>query len=662
MERFNKFSKARKAVEALLGEENVLTDEVSLLLNSFDGSPVKTLPDAVLNITDAELLPALLKILYYYHVPFVPRAAATNHDGGAVALKGGCILNLSALNKIILIDTKNEFAEVECGVINQHLQDALAPLGYFYAPDPASAAYSTVGGNCALNAGGGKTLKYGASGANILAADFVTPLGDFLHLERNAAGPGMAALLTRGEGTLGIITKLRVKIKRSPADLKTVLAYFKTLQDTMETVRDIIAAGILPCALEAMDKTTMELTQTPCPEGTEAFLLIEIDGKKQELEPQLKTILDICSKNKAAEISSASDDVARQKLWARRKAAAASFVKAAPNLLSLDAALPRAQLPAAIDAIRGVFAKYKIRGGMVFHAGDGNVHPNIAFDETNLYESAQIKKAVKEIHEITLNAGGSLSGEHGIGVEKRAAMALMYSPQTLQLFKRVKNALDPAALANPDKIIPLSPSEQPRQNAPGYLADIVDKMKQAAGAKLTIAGQNTKLKTKNKNVLDISALDKITDIDKVNYTVTAQAAVSLKDLAKELQKHNMYLPVPVAKGTLGGVFAAKTFEDLEDFVTGLDFLLPDGTFISLGGKYVKNAAGYDLIRFLSGSSGAYGLITALTIRTFAAPPAAQKPKSFELFKPGIYETALKKVFDPANIFNSFIFEAALNEK
>lgn len=667
MKRFNKFLKAQKAVTRLLGKENVLTDEVSLSLNSFDGSPVKTMPDAVLNIKSQDVLPELIKILNKFKVPFVPRTAATNHDGGTIALKGGCVLNLSALDKILLIDTNKHFAVVQCGVINKTLQDALAPLGFFYAPDPASMAFSTIGGNTSLNAGGAKTLKYGASAANILKAEIITPRGDLLVLDRNTPGPDLMSLLVRSEGTLSIITKLWVKITPSPACLKTALAYFKTLEDTMQTVKEIIALGILPAALEAMDKTTMDATKTPYPQGLEAVLIIELDSEKQKQEEELKQVLSIFQKNNAIKIEYAQTEEDRQKLWAKRKSAAASLVKLAPNLMSLDCALPREKLPAVIEEIREIFKKYSIRAGMVFHAGDGNVHPNIVFDEKNLFETAQIKKAVKEINTATIKAGGSISGEHGVGVEKRAAMAMMYDNNALNLFKKIKNALDPLALANPDKVIPVASVNEQKDKAPvpADIQPLIQKIKNALhkGEGITVSGLNTKLKTKNQNILQLSSLNKITDIDKTNYTVSVQAGVSVEKLAKELAAHNMFLPFDNAKGSIGGVFAAKTFPFLEDYVTGIDFILADGSFLSIGGKHVKNAAGYDLIRFLAGSQGAFAVITALTVRTFAAPVESPcRQNNFILLEPSKYTSRLKEVFDPKNILNLFIFKAGKNEK
>lgn len=654
----NKFLPAQNQITKLLGRSNVLCDEAALALNSFDGSPVKIRPDAVLNIPNAAVLPEVIKILNKFNVPFVPRTAATNHDGGCIAVKGGCILNLSALDKIILIDTKAKYAIVECGVVNKHLQDALEPLGFFYAPDPASQAFCTIGGNAALNAGGPKTLKYGATAANILKAEFITPDGEQLILDRGANGPDLLSLLVKSEGTLGVITKLWVKITPKQPALKTVLAYFPTLKDTMQTVKQITAAGILPSALEAMDKTTMDVTQTTYPQGMQAMLIVETDGKKQAVEREAKQIMEICLKNNAIKAESSSKEEERAKLWRQRKSAASSLAKLAPNLVSLDGTVPRANLPQAIESVRAVFDKYGVRGGMVFHAGDGNMHPNIVFDERNLFETAQVKKAIKEINAASVAAGGTISGEHGVGVEKRAAMTLMFEAPTLDLFKKIKTEFDPKNISNPDKILPVASQSRLSATLPadGETLKIIERVKQAYGAKtpLNIVGLKTKLRHKEGNVLDLSSLNKVTEIDAENLLLNVQAGVSVKAAAEELLKHNMYLPFQTCKGSMGGVYASKIFEDMADYITALEFILPDGTFIRLGGKYIKNSAGYDIIRFLSGSQGFYAAITALTIRVFTVKPAARPQRDFAPFVPSKEHLRLKKVFDENNIFNKFM--------
>lgn len=653
----SKFSKVHKAVNKLLGKENVLTNKTALLLHSFDGSPVKSLPQAVLEIKDISKISPLLKILYENNIPFTPRAAATNHDGGTIALKGGCILNLNHLDTIEQIDTQNMTASVQCGVINSELQKALKQKGFFYAPDPASKEFSTIGGNCALGAGGPKTLKYGATLANILKADFILPDGTQITLDKTANGPDLTDLLIKSEGTLGIITRLSVKIRPVIAGKKTVLAYFPSLYCAMQSVKEITAKGIIPCALEAMDKAALNAVQAQ--KTAEAFLIIELEGKKDETEKQIKTVLEICSNNQAFNLQTAQDDGQRQSFWQKRFAAAAAIASLGSGLISLDCAVNRADLPAVIQEIMQIYKEYNLRAGTVFHAGDGNIHPNIAFDENNSFELSAIKQAVKQIHKTVCKYGGTISAEHGIGVEKRAAMALMYDNDTLDFFRKIKSALDPKNLANPDKILPISSVSQKNTQIPPEVKPLIEKIKQANKNRtpLDICGLNTKIKLKTKQKISVKDFNSITGIDTVNHTLTVQAGASIKDLEEALSKYNLYLPVYFGKtkGSIGGEFCSKTNAELKNFITGIDFITPQGNFISYGGKYLKNTAGYDLISLLCGSCGAYGIVISLTLRIFPFKPQKYPLSKFTPAAGGYLQHLIKTAVDPNNILNSSFF-------
>lgn len=661
MIKLNRFDKAKKAVQRLLGAHNTLTNKTALLLNSFDGSPVKSLPDAVLEIKDISKLPELIKILNSFDIPFVPRAAATNHDGGAIAIKGGAVLNLNHLDKIEQINTEEKYAVVQCGAVNGNLQKALEKYGFFYAPDPASKEFSTVGGNAALGAGGPKTLKYGATSANLLKAEFILPNGEVLLLDKNAPGPDLLRLLVRSEGTLGLTSRLWVKIKPKNPYKKTILAFFPDLQSTMLCVKDIISAGIIPSALEAMDGANLKAAQTGI--EAEALLIIELDGKKGELAEQSEKALKFCADRKAFSIKSANNDEEAKALWQSRLSAAAALASLGTGLISLDCAVSRTDLPQIITKISAIFAKYGLKAGVVFHAGDGNLHPNIAFNEGNLYELSQIKKAIKEIHEAVCLCGGTISAEHGIGVEKRATMAMMFDGGTLSCFKKIKQALDPKNLANPDKILPIASASKKTLTPPERVQPLIEAVKKANAGKTTlnVCGLNTKIKLKGKNLLSLKNLDKIIEVDKTNYTLTAEPGINVKVLAKELEKENLFLPFAPGKGSLGGEFCAKTAAELKDYVTALDIILPDGSFIRYGGKYVKNTAGYDLTALFSGSRGVYGIVTSLTIRLLPYKPKAAKPLPFAPWRPNEVERKLKTALDANNILNSFYFEEVPDE-
>lgn len=661
MIKLNRFDKAKKAVQKLLGERDTLTNNTALLLNSFDGSPVKSLPDAVLEIKDISKLPKLIQILDSFNIPFVPRAAGTNHDGGAVAIKGGVILNLNHLDEIEQINTEEKYARVQCGTVNGNLQKALDKLGFFYAPDPASKEFSTVGGNASLGAGGPKTLKYGATSANLLKAEFILPDGETLLLDKAAPGPDLLGLLVRSEGTLGLASRLWVKIKPKNPYKKTILAFFPDLQSTMLCVKDIISAGIIPSALEAMDFHTLKAAKTDVEAG--ALLIIELDGKKSELAAQAEKVLKFCSERKALGAKSADNEEQAKALWQSRLAAAAALASLGTGLISLDCAVSRSDLPRIITEISAIFAKYGLKAGIVFHAGDGNLHPNIAFNENNLYELSKIKKAVKEIHAAVCLCAGTISAEHGIGVEKRAVMAMMFDAGTLNCFRKIKQALDPKNLANPDKVLPIASVSQKILTPPERIKYLIETVKKANAEKtvLNLCGLNTKIKLKGKNNLSLKNLNKIIEVDKTNYTLTAEPGINVKHLAEELEKENLFLPFAPGKGSLGGDFCSKTAAQLKDYVTALDVILPDGTFIQYGGKYVKNTAGYDLAALFSGSRGAYGIVTSLTIRLLPFKPKTAKPAAFAPWRPNAVERKLKFALDANNILNPFYFEEAPHE-
>lgn len=661
MIKLNRFDKAKKAVQKLLGVRNTLTNKTALLLNSFDGSPVKSLPDAVLEVKDITLLPMLIQTLNDYNVPFVPRAAGTNHDGGAVALKGGAVLNLNHLDKIEQINTEENYAVVQCGTVNGNLQKALDKLGFFYAPDPASKEFSTIGGNCALGAGGPKTLKYGAASANLLKAEFILPNGEVVMLDKDKPGPDLLGLLVRSEGTLGIASRLWVKIKPKNPYKKTILAYFPDLHQTMLCVKDIISEGIIPSAMEAMDASTLKAAKTGIDAG--ALLITELDGKKAELSAQAEKILNFCSERKAFNTQSADKEDQAKGLWQSRLSAAAALASLGTGLISLDCAVSRADLPLIITEISAIFAKYSLKAGIVFHAGDGNLHPNIAFSENNLYELSKIKKAVKEIHSAVCLHGGTISAEHGIGVEKRAAMSLMFDRDTLACFKKIKQALDPNNLSNPDKILPIATVSDKTLTPPQEVMPLIEAVKNANAKRkpLRVCGLNTKINLRDRNRISLKDLNKIIEIDKTNFTLTVQPGIKVKELAKILKEENLFLPFTPGSGSLGGEFCSKTVPELKDYVTALDVILPDGTFIRTGGKYVKNTAGYDLIALMSGSRGAYGIVTSITLRILPFKPKSDKSMPFAQWRPNPVERKLKAALDANNILNPFYFEEASNE-
>ena len=642
----------------LVGKENLLTDDVSLSVYAYDCSLSRTRPDALIHLRRADVIAPVLKVLYRYHIPFVPRASATNHAGSCAALNGGVILNVPPLNKILQINTQAGFALVEPGVTGGDLQDALAPLGFFYAPDPASERVCSLSGNLAQNASGARCMKYGGTIDHVLEVDFVMPNGTEVHLSRQDSGPDFIGLLAGSEGTLGVIKQLKVKILPAAKHIKTFLVTFPSLADSVQTVSDLAAEGIIPRCVEAMDDITTraveEFAHAGYPLDAKALLILELDGTPAEIDEQEKQLEEICLKNHSLKFLPAKTEAERQRLWFGRRAAYAAMARLAPNVMVGDGTVPRSELPRALAKVRHILDEQPIYASLLFHAGDGNFHPQIIFDERNRPDTVRVTRALKEILQACVDCGGTVSGEHGIGVEKRAVMAYQYDKPTLDLFTQIKKALDPENLANPLKLIPVNYDEKARVQAAlsPAIKQLADKilMRKNAHAPCLITGENSRLKTKAANIISTQTLNRILEIDKTNYTVTAEAGVALKTLARALKQAGVYSVLPDSKGTLGGAFCSGCLPSFYAQVLGAEALLPDGSYVRYGGKLMKNAAGYHLTRLFAGSQGTLGIVTQLTFKIYAKPVPVAPEKPFVRASGNLPWAAIKKQLDPGNLF------------
>ncbi|MBU2573598.1 MAG: FAD-binding oxidoreductase, partial [Elusimicrobia bacterium] len=627
-----RFETVRRDLKAVLGPENIFTDAAELLMYSYDAGLARARPEAVARFTSTEQVAPAVKILYAAGIPYLPRLAGTNLSGGTIPLKGGVIFNLSLLNRIHQIDTINKVALVEPGVVNLRLQQELDKFGFFYAPDPSSQKVSTIGGNIGENAGGPLCLKYGVTANNVERLEVVTPEGSVKRWSYRDPGPDLMSLIIGSEGTLGIVTKAWLKIIEKPKIVKTAVAAFPSIENAIKAVTGIISSGIAPRALEAMDKVSLSAAKknlkTDYPAGSEAILIIELDGgDDKRINQELRDIEYLCRTEAAAYFKTAAGAEEREALWQARKGAYPAMARLAPNVLVEDGVVPRPRLPEALKETRGILSKYKLRAGLLFHAGDGNLHPNIVFDERDIQESKRVKKAGYEILKSCIRLGGSISGEHGIGVEKRVAMNWMYDARTLDFFDGIKKAFDPADLANPDKILPVACDRQAklRHFDPalfgGAAAAVVNELlfRARSGTKSAVTGLGTKLK-KNRimeglKLVDTSALNRVLDLDRENFTVKTEAGISVRELKSRLKNDGFEIALPDLEGSIGGAIAAKTWPPLRDLLLGMDIALADGAVVTLGGKIVKNVAGYDALKLLCGSMGAYAVILTVTLRT-----------------------------------------------
>ena len=526
----NQFLAVKEKIARITGKNNIRCDDIELMAYSYDAGISKAAPEAVISFDNIRLIAPVIKILYQARIPFLPRLAGTNLSGGTIPLKSGVILNLSRLNKIYQIDTTNNIAVVEPGVVNINLQKELDKFGYFYAPDPASQKVCTIGGNIGENAGGPQCLKYGVTSNNISKLNIITPQGDEITLSENDIGPDLMSLFIGSEGTLGIAIKAWLKIIPNPPAIKTCTAAFLTIEDSINAATKIIEAGIMPRALEAMDKTCVDASENiiknPYPSESNAMLIIELDsGNEDLLNKEIKQIKQICDDCFSNFFKKADNEIEREALWALRKGAYPAMARLAPNVLVEDGVVPRPKLPEALKKIKAIINGYNLKASILFHAGDGNIHPNIIFDERDIKEVKIVKKAGYEILKTCIDLGGSISGEHGIGIEKRVAMNWLYPTATLELFQKIKKSFDPDNLSNPDKIIPVSLDSRNaifsknRSTDDKILTELLNevKTKNREGLKSVLVGSNSNsdenLKTEL-NILKVDGLREILDLDK----------------------------------------------------------------------------------------------------------------------------------------------------
>ncbi|MCX8118767.1 MAG: FAD-binding protein [Desulfobacterota bacterium] len=450
-----------EALAQIVGKENVAHSETDLLLYGYDASLFKGKPDCIVYPGSTQEVSEVVKFCHREKIPVIARGSGTNLSGGTVPTNGGVILHFSRMNRVLEIDIENQRAVVEPGLFTLALKNQLARFGFVYQPDPASEKVSTFGGNFAENSGGPHCLKYGVTTNHVLGAEIVLPDGEVIQVGGKALdSPGydLTGLLVGSEGTLGIATKLILRIMPKPEAVKTMLAIYNSLEDAGRTVSAIIAEGIVPATLEILDKLTIKAVEASVRAGfpldAEAVLLIEIDGLQDGLERLAQRIIEICWANHAREVKSAKTEAERTQLWAGRKGAFGAVARLRPNYLVCDGTVPRTKLPEVLGRVMEVSRKYDLPIANVFHAGDGNLHPLILFDERNPEELEKVHRAGSEIMKICAEAGGTISGEHGIGTEKMKEMFFIFSVQDIAAMKKVKRAFDPEGIFNPGKILP----------------------------------------------------------------------------------------------------------------------------------------------------------------------------------------------------------------
>ena len=448
-------------LRAIVGRQYVLIEKEDVIVYEQDGSIFQVMPEIVVLPDHVEEVSAVVKAAKQANVPIVPRGSGTGLAGGAVPAEGGIILSLSRLDRILKIDLANRLAIVEPGVINLDVTKAVAKDGYFYAPDPSSQAACSIGGNVANNSGGPHTLAYGVTTNHVLGVEVVLDNGEILWLGGevpDTPGYDLCGVFVGSEGTIGIVTKIAVKLMPTRESVRTLLAIFDDMDYATKTVVEITSAGIIPAALEIMDHNSIEAVERGAPVGfprdAAAVLIVEVEGLSEHTERSIQLASEVCQRNGAREVRVAKDEAQRQLLWKGRKGAFGAMGALAPNYYVQDGVVPRSQLPEMMRRVAAIGKEFNLTIANVFHAGDGNLHPNILFDMRKPGELERVIAAGAATLRACVDLGGSITGEHGVGLEKKAYIGWLFNETDLAAMTRVRHAFDPDNRFNPAKLFP----------------------------------------------------------------------------------------------------------------------------------------------------------------------------------------------------------------
>ncbi len=446
---------------SILGSKGVITKTEELRTYECDGlTNFRVMPEAVVLPTSADQVQAIVRVCHREKIPFVARGSGTGLSGGALPVKNGIVISLARLNRILEIDYVNQRIVVEPGVVNAWITERVAPHGFFYAPDPSSQCACSIGGNVAENSGGAHCLKYGFTTTHVLGLEVVLPDGSMVHIggrTLDAPGYDLPGVFVGSEGTLGVVTKVILRIVKKPEAVQTLLAAFNTTNEAGAAVSGIIAAGMLPAAIEMMDRLSIQAAEASVHANYPdcgGLLLVELDGPTTEVAYLIEHVTEICNRCGAWEIRIAASDAERAAAWKGRKAAFAAMGRIAQSYMVQDGVIPRTSLPRVMSAIERMSEETGLKVANVFHAGDGNLHPLVLYDSRIPGQEKEAEKLSGRILELCVAEGGSITGEHGVGEEKKHFMSKMYAEPDLDTMQRVRCAFDPEQLSNPTKVFP----------------------------------------------------------------------------------------------------------------------------------------------------------------------------------------------------------------
>jgi len=678
-----------KDLRRIVGDAAVIDEPDRLMVYESDGlTAYRMRPRAVVLPGSGAEAVQVVRSLASEGVPFVPRGAGTGLSGGALAGPDAVVIGTARMSRILSLDPEARLARVEPGLINARLTQATRPHGLYYAPDPSSQSACSLGGNVAENSGGPHCLKYGVTTRYVSGLKLVLPDGE--EVELGGAGRRPDPLDLRGvvvgaEGCFGLVTEIEVRLLPLPEGVRTLLGIFERIEDAGRAVTAIIARGLLPAALEIIDSETIRAVESSVfaagyPTDAGAALVVEFDGGEVGLDEDVAEAVECCELHGAREVRSARDEEERAALWRGRKKAFGAMGRIAPDLLVQDATVPRTRLPDVLERIGEIGKRYELNVANVFHAGDGNLHPNILFDRRDADELDRVERASKEIMAVCVEAGGTITGEHGVGLDKRQYMELVHDDVTLGMMASVRRVFDPKLMCNPGKVLPDRfweadaaaeghRSVRPREldpasllgrdrvldgeldtapwstgaGAPGFVlfpaspeeVEAVVRVASEQRWRMAPSGGGTRLQlrgdvTPPDAVLSLRDLEGILSYDPADLTLVAQAGTRLSTLQEALAAEGQLLPfdlVTEGDGTLGGTLATgwsgpshAAFGPPRDQLLGLRAVSGAGAAISPGGRVVKNVAGYDLTRLIAGSAGRLAIVTEASLRLFPNPP------------------------------------------
>lgn len=645
-------NRARPALAGVLPPEQLITDPVALLTYNRDAGLDPGMPDAVALPTSTTDVARLMQWAAQHGVPLIARGAGTGLSGGAVAEHGGIILTFSRMEQILDFDELGGSITVQPGITSQDLDLYVKTSDWYYPPDPSSGRAATIGGNIGENSGGPHCFKYGVTTNYVIGLEVVLADGTVVQLGGQAFDYpeyDLVAVLTGSEGTLGVITQASLRLIRTPPAVQTLLASFDSVEQAGEAVSAMIARGLVPATMEMMDRRFMRVIEdfahAGLPVEAGAALIVEVDGYPDSIAPQMEEVMATLNERGAYDLRVAQTADERSRIWYGRKSAAGAIARLAPAFYLVDGTVPRSKLAPVLADVNQICEEQELRVVYVFHAGDGNLHPLILIEDTK--DQAHVQRVIEAGRQIVarcVEEDGSITGEHGVGIEKREFMPLMYNPDELHAMQDVKEVFDPRYLLNPHKILPSTmPPLEPLPTAgtppstpfsPATAAEAAEAIRAwtAAGQTIRVRGAGTKSRhlPPANATLCTDQLGSITTLALDDQYVTVGAGMPLAQLQHELAQHGMWVPLasPWQQSTVGGIVATGynaplrlRYGGIRDNVLSTVVALPNGRVIRAGRPVVKNVAGYDLPRLFAGSFGTLGLLTDITLKLAPLPRA-----------------------------------------